>query len=191
MGVKLQQRRVATAKQYDKLNKKINGLESKLTREKRQANAAAAVGLKGSAPSVTVDPAKIPVKMVIPGRSAKGFDNPWHDPKGMDKFAGSPFDVELHQTQLALLSQIQQALLDNGAKPLTRMYYSKHRVGSAALANFFAFNADLSVVWRKTQTSQYNGVNVIYFKGAEVETSVFVGWDAAVKARKLKEFGVV
>lgn len=185
MGIKVQQKRVSTAKQYERLNKKINGLESQITKQKRQAHIAAAPSLKNSAPSVTVDPAKIPLRIVVPGRSLKGFENPWHDPHGTDKFAGSPFDAPLHSTQIALLAQIQKALLDNGIKPLTRIYFSKHRVRNASLANFFAFNSDLSVVWRKTQTSQYNGINVLYLKGTEVETSMFCGWSDSKKAQEL------
>lgn len=165
----------------------IIDLQRKAVAKKGRQDAAASLDtLRSSAPSVTVDPAKIPQNIVIPGRSNtnKGFANPYF--AASERFAGSPFDADLHLTQKALLATIQKALLKHNLKPLTRMYWSR-----GSYVKFCAFNDDLSVVWRKHQNSNYDAFNRLYFKGHQIETSTFTSTDDAGREKILRSTGMI
>jgi len=165
----------------------IIDLQRKAVAKKGRQDAAASLDtLRTSAPSITVDPAKIPHQIVIPGRSKanKGFANPYFEAK--TRFAGSPFDADLHITQKAILATVQKTLLKYNLKPLTRMYWS-----SGNYVKFCAFNDDLSVVWRKHQNSQYDAFNRLYFNGNQVETSTFTSTDDDGREKILRANGMI
>lgn len=143
--------------------------------------------LKPTAPSITIDPANIPTRIVIPGRGGKGLENPYYLTQGMGT-AGSPFDAPLHPSQQLILVVIQKTLIKHGVKPLTIMYYGRHTGNEV---NFIAVNADRSIVWRKYDAGGGSGQNTLYLNGKEYHTSSFMLGDDQYREDALRKSGLI